>query len=119
MITGLCLFHHTLPFKHSLCISKSFSLSIMDILFPLTLQSHSPLDWLFLTQRKMTAEDNYSVVINESFSKLQSPDRKSDNFYNIKEYYYQKTLFFLILLKKNLMSYYILVDDNMFIKEVF
>lgn len=67
----------------------------------------------------MTAKDNYSVVINEFFSKLQSPDWKSDNFYNIKEYYYQKTLFFFILLKKNLKSHNILGGDNMFIKEVF
>lgn len=35
----------------------------------------------------MNANDNYSIVIDESFSKLQSPDWKSDNFYNIKEYY--------------------------------
>lgn len=35
----------------------------------------------------MNVNDNYSIVIDESFSKLQSPDWKSDNFYNIKEYY--------------------------------
>ena len=54
-----------------------------------------------MTQRKMTVKDNYSTVISESFPKLQSPDWKSDNYYNIKDYYYQKDLFFTILLEKN------------------
>ena len=66
-----------------------------------------------MTQRKMTAKDNYSTVINESPSKLQAPDWKSDNFYNIKEYYYCH------FAGKEIMSHYILLGDNMFIKEMF
>lgn len=54
-----------------------------------------------MTQRKMAVKDNYSTVISESFPKLQSPDWKSDKYYNIKDYYYQKDLFFTILLEKN------------------
>ena len=72
-----------------------------------------------MTQRKMTAKDNYSTVINESSSKLQAPDWKSDNFYNIKEYYYQRLYSLSFCWEKKMMSLYILLGDNMFIKEMF